>query len=74
MQIMKQPIAERLITFSAVANRLAVTDAELCVLVIRKLLPHPIKLAGRLKFFKSDIDDFLASLRYQRSVKAKCNR
>lgn len=71
---MQQPIAERLVTFSAAANRLAVTDAELCLLVIRGILPPPIRLAGRLKFFKSDIDGFLASVRYRRARKFPFNR
>jgi predicted DNA-binding transcriptional regulator AlpA len=71
---MKQPLAERLVTFSAVANRLAVTDAELCLLVVRKVLPQPIRLAGRLKFFKSDIDGFLASIHYRRTGKFNLNR
>ena len=74
MKIMQTPIAERFVTFNAVANRLAVTTTELCVLVVRGTLPRPIRIAGRLKFFKSDIDGFLSSLRYQARFKDKFNR
>jgi predicted DNA-binding transcriptional regulator AlpA len=74
MKIMQQPIAERFVTFNAVANRLAITTTELCVLVVRGTLPRPIRIAGRLKFFKSDIDGFLANLRYQRDRKSSFKR
>ncbi len=71
---MQTPIAERFVTFSAVANRLAVTNAELCVLVVRGVVPRPLRIAGRLKFFKSDIDGFFEDLRYRRDHKLPFNR
>jgi predicted DNA-binding transcriptional regulator AlpA len=64
---MQTQITEELVTFTAVANRLAVTNAELCGLVLRGTLPRPIRLAGRLRFFKRDIDGFLNALRINRA-------
>jgi hypothetical protein len=63
---MQTQITEELVTFTAVANRLAVTNTELCGLVLRGTLPRPIRLAGRLRFFKRDIDGFLNALRINR--------
>lgn len=60
---------EKLITFNAAAERLSVTPTELCRLVVRGSLPRPIRLLGRMKFFESDVSDFLASLRRRRSTR-----
>lgn len=58
---------EYLLTFDVAAKRLAVTTAELCALVVQDRLPAPFRLAGGLKFFSTDIDNFIGTLKAQRN-------
>ena len=53
---------DSLVPFHVAARRLAVTNNELIAIVRLRLIKRPIKIAGALKFFASDIDGFLARL------------
>jgi hypothetical protein len=53
---------EYLVTFHAAAERLAVTTTELIALVVQRSIKRPVKVAGELKFFGSDVNGFLGRL------------
>lgn len=65
---MRRPPPDRLVSFHAVAERLAVSTTSLCALVIAGKIARPVRLADDWKFFESDVDLFLNVLRIRRRI------
>ena len=61
------PASAELISLRVVAQRLDLSLRGVYRLIARGLLPRPVKVGGASKLFESDIQDYLNSLRAQRT-------